>query len=290
MKRRLLTPLCNTGGRFPSDLQIPRNRNISVGESSGSSAADREDVGTSSPVPDSAQAEYARTGQDPYRLDGVSAGTRPGTGYSGVDASYFGQTSTVDQQRDLAADPYSTTETAAQPDPSAEHSSLYREWMAPAATGVAGAGVGAAAVAAYSGQDRDEIPPPTREAKSEPFPEFDHTTTSRPETYIPTGAMVDSRSHPVDTTSASAANISATEEPTQQSVPHPVDNTFAFATNNSVPEDQGDTHVTSTTPGLGGMEREGAQETGTVFPKVVRHDTEMSVSQLHIPGEYPKQT
>jgi len=40
---------------------------------------------------------------------------------------------------------------------------------------------------------------------------------------------------------------------------------------------------------LGGLEQEGAHETGTIFPKVIRHDTEMSISQLHIPGKYPKQ-
>jgi hypothetical protein len=31
-----------------------------------------------------------------------------------------------------------------------------------------------------------------------------------------------------------------------------------------------------------------AQATGAVFPAVVRHDTDVSVSGLHIPGEYPK--
>jgi hypothetical protein len=42
--------------------------------------------------------------------------------------------------------------------------------------------------------------------------------------------------------------------------------------------------------GLGGLEREGAHETGAFFPKVVRHDTDMSVSQLHVPGEFPPTT
>jgi hypothetical protein len=41
---------------------------------------------------------------------------------------------------------------------------------------------------------------------------------------------------------------------------------------------------------LGGLEREGAHETGAFFPKVVRHDTDMSVSQLHVPGEFPPTT
>jgi hypothetical protein len=37
---------------------------------------------------------------------------------------------------------------------------------------------------------------------------------------------------------------------------------------------------------LGGHEARGAHETGR-FPKVVRHDTDISVSQLHVPGEFP---
>ena len=37
---------------------------------------------------------------------------------------------------------------------------------------------------------------------------------------------------------------------------------------------------------LGGRESKGAHETRG-FP-VVRHDTDMSVSALHVPGEYPK--
>jgi len=39
---------------------------------------------------------------------------------------------------------------------------------------------------------------------------------------------------------------------------------------------------------LGGLESEGAHETGRLFPSVVRHDTSLSVSALHVPGEFPK--
>lgn len=48
------------------------------------------------------------------------------------------------------------------------------------------------------------------------------------------------------------------------------------------------TRPTSASPAstLSGREREGAHETGHIFPSVVRHDTDMSVSKLHVPGEY----
>lgn len=39
--------------------------------------------------------------------------------------------------------------------------------------------------------------------------------------------------------------------------------------------------------GLGGNERVGAHETGDLFPRVIRHDTSLSVSALHVPGEFP---
>lgn len=39
---------------------------------------------------------------------------------------------------------------------------------------------------------------------------------------------------------------------------------------------------------LGGLESRGAHETGHIFPSVVRHNTDISVSQLHVPGSFPK--
>lgn len=43
----------------------------------------------------------------------------------------------------------------------------------------------------------------------------------------------------------------------------------------------------STDEHLGGNERVGAHETGELFPRVIRHDTSLSVSALHVPGEFP---
>lgn len=42
--------------------------------------------------------------------------------------------------------------------------------------------------------------------------------------------------------------------------------------------------------GLSGQEKEGARETGNIMPPVLRHDTDMSVDQLHVPGEFPGQS
>lgn len=47
------------------------------------------------------------------------------------------------------------------------------------------------------------------------------------------------------------------------------------------------TAARSADEGLGGNERIGAHETGQLFPRVIRHDTNLSVSALHVPGEFP---
>lgn len=215
-------------------------------------------------IPGSNQHEYARDGQDPYRLEGVTAGTATATGYEGVD-SYFDSTPLPDQQRQLEAEPQQKSflvyQPTGQPDPSADHNSQYGDWMAPAAAGVAGAGVGAAAVGAYEHQKQDVVVPPTSELPPE----------------VPEKSKRRSSISSDENISAFGANGAATEA--QVIAERPKDPAIPLAT------------ASPTTAGsLGGMEREGAHETGAIFPKVIRHDTEMSVSQLHIPGEYPKQT
>ncbi|KAK3720618.1 phosphatidylinositol 4,5-bisphosphate-binding protein [Vermiconidia calcicola] len=95
------------GGRFPSDLQASRNRGASMGQSSSSS--DGRDVGASAGgLPASTQEEYQRNGQDPYRLDGVRAGTPSEYRYtagSGVEGSYSDETPSPEQQRVAFAQP-----------------------------------------------------------------------------------------------------------------------------------------------------------------------------------------
>ena len=264
IKGRLLTPWSNTGGRFPSDFGVPRARGESTGQSSGSSDPDPNVIAAAGAIPGSNQIEreYAPDGKDPYRLDGVSAGTRPGTATTDYTGSNFEEMPRPDQQRTEAVSQQQRTFLAREPadpsDPSAEHSSLYGDWMAPAATGVAGAGVGAAAVGAYGrGQDDQDA--------------------------LHTDAV--------------------TADAERQINPPPTDNVLAFETNKNASEsragngdfgnkDMPPPAMTSTlgNESLGGLESEGAHETGAVFPAVVRHDTEMSVSQLHVPGDYPNQT
>ena len=332
------------GGRFPSDLRVPQdvNRNDSP-SSDGSNNAGV--IAAAGAVSGSTQDEYLRNGQNPYRLDGVSAGTRPSTAYEGEGSrgSYLAQTPSPTQQRDVyaasqqqgsyAAGPsqqaaYSEpqqqfsqqtqaplaatsepvqqptkTYTPAQQDqsflglesvpapaPPSRHESLYGDWMAPAAAGVAGAGAGAAGYAAY--QQRQEDPAPVQQQE---------TSMSRdaPRTYQPSGyAGAPAASGSTNTGAFYVEDTPAAFNPTNApsasaapaTIPAAVDATpAALSTSDTA-------HPATTTsmppPGetttLGGLESEGAHETGAIFPKILRHDTDISVSNLHIPGKFPK--
>ena len=102
-----MTPIdAFSGGRFPSDLRVPQaaDRNVSPSSDSSNEAGVIAAAGS---VPGSAQDEYMRNGQNPYRLDGVSAGTRPSTSYMEEDsrASYLEQTPSPVQHREAYVAP-----------------------------------------------------------------------------------------------------------------------------------------------------------------------------------------
>ncbi|MBE7159380.1 MAG: hypothetical protein INR62_13275, partial [Rhodospirillales bacterium] len=148
-------------------MQVPRQqRSPSSGSSNGAGV-----IAAAGAVPGSAQDEYLRSGRDPYRLDGVSAGTRPstadgqgmgegvyfdegqpnfvgqeGSGYGYGDAASAGQyTQQQDptyapppQQQDYAPAPRQDYDVAGgEPSGGLErHDSTYGSWMTPAAAGV----------------------------------------------------------------------------------------------------------------------------------------------------------
>jgi hypothetical protein len=214
----------------------------------------------------STQAAYARNGEDPYRLDGVSAGTRTVSAYTGVEGSYFEPMPSTEQGRDIVPEPQTQQERpsflearpADQQHLPAEVGITSSGWIAPAAAGVGVAGMAAVAVEAHSDKDQGEVVMPPAEETPE----------------VPEKSSL--RSSPPDSVTVAASTIS-TEQTTGR------DAIGAAAPSTA-------TTGSATAAGqLGGLEREGAHETGTIFPKVIRHDTDMSISQLHIPGKFPKQ-
>ena len=282
-----------------------------MGQSSGSSDPNADAVGISAPMASSTPLEYNRLGEDPYRLDGVSAGTRPTTAYSGVEGSYFERTPLPEdrfvaenaqreqrymaldhqaqQQRSVAADPYPEQRGYVAQEPQYEHHDTlqtyvptgqrdlatnegiaHNDWIAPAAAGVGVAGMAAVAAGAYTEQEQGEVVG-TPEHEKPVVPEKSTRRSSpptEPSTTVP-ATIVPATTVPI-TTVPNTRNI---EIPTNGSA-------TGVVTADPIVQNERQ---------LGGLESEGAHETGTIFPKVVRHDTNMSISQLHVPGKFPKQ-
>ena len=213
--------------------------------------------------------EYGRNGEDPYRLDGVSAGTRTASAYTGTEGSYVDQTFYPERRRDMDVQPqqeqqhsFLDRQPADQRNLPAEQGVSSSDWIAPAAAGVGVAGIAAAAAAdAHAEKEQGEIVMPADEEKPE-VPEKSARRSSPPSE----SAVV-----------VAVADKTATDPKTNE--PIVVATAVAPIPSGHVPKSEE----------LGGLEREGAHETGRIFPRVIRHDTDMSISQLHIPGKFPKQ-
>ena len=136
------------------------------------------------------------------------------------------------------------------------HESSYGDWMAPAAGGAAVGALGAGAYQRHQQQQQQQ------QQQYDAIPEVSSkglgSNAAANDFVYPAGTAVSTEPSPV---------------PTQSTAP-----TSVF----------GSDGTKSTTEGLGGLENKGARSTGHIFPSVVRHNTDMSVSNLHIPGEFPK--
>ena len=204
-----------------------------MGQSSTSSGG-YQTVPSAAPISSQVAYDYARNGEDPYRLEGVSAGTRPVTASTAYTGSYFNEPQdpqpatreTIVPTELQPEQSFLVEEPTAPSNPSANRNDVYGEDMMP----VAGA------------------------------------ATATPVTYQPTGAP---------------------------QADEPVYLDGGRDTSHSQYESRDHTEAVVTPPvaskGLVGLERDDARDTGAPFPVAVRHNTAMSVSQLHVPGKFPKE-
>jgi uncharacterized membrane protein YebE (DUF533 family) len=353
----------STGGRFPSDLNIPRTFGATRSRSSDDSSDDRDTlnagaVAVAAPVLTSRHAEYSRGDENPYSLKGIASDSPSAAGpvspasYASYDEDqtrYMSnpaphqaqQTAPVDRsmflpgQQDLAQQPAPTYQQPAsayqQPAPTYQQPAAidppenqHADWIAPAAVG---AGAGVAGTAAYNHYNHDREPE-MQQQQQEQQPIVKPTTTASntaPNTALGSGVetapAVATAAAPVsyaDRTPFTSIDraLESTPTATASGLPGSVDNpplatahTVNGGTYLSYPAETGtglagssatpvtglnsssNSPVTSLDQGmngsnaLGGHEAKGAHETGR-FP-VVRHDTDISVSQLHVPGEFP---
>jgi hypothetical protein len=136
------------------------------------------------------------------------------------------------------------------------------------------------------------VAPPPRHPTSSPFNSIDTALeTTPPGTGLPGS---------VDNPPLATVSPSSVDNPPPATVTsggtyliYPAETGTGLASSSASPVTSQSSSPTSPITGLaqgnsvlGGHEAKGAHETGR-FPKVVRHDTDISVSQLHVPGEFP---
>ncbi|KAF7191583.1 Phosphatidylinositol 4,5-bisphosphate-binding protein SLM1 [Pseudocercospora fuligena] len=295
------------GGRFPSDMVLRKTGTMS---STADGADDSDDDGpnaiaAASALPVSSPDRYG--GQDPYRLDDVRTEIGTINDEPGV-VEHQAAPIPIQQQTIASTEPVQTQTYAlpaapvqpinqAQPvvpeqqqqpflgrEPAtsfnqvqeslARHNSGYGDWMAPAAAGVAGVGAGALGAEAYQHHQREQEPVVPQEIPVE-------EKNSLRGLDADAGAFV----------FPNAVGESHGTEPMLPSVPPASDINHApvVAAPLTTATDASATSTGVAEAPLGGNEKLGAHETGAFFPRVIRHDTELSVSQLHVPGEFPPQ-
>lgn len=200
------------------------------------------------------------------------------------------------------------------------HNSSYGDWMVPAAGGVAaGAGAGVLGTEAYKRHQRDandlenerEASPASPMEAEGPIVAAAVVPADMPSPTNPSAAAY--AAVPVNSTTpaelAEAAEIrrgspgviglSDTATPVTSLPSKPsfgdrnnIDGILSGVSTSPANTAALDPPPATTAPrsadeGLGGNERVGAHETGQLFPRVIRHDTSLSVSALHVPGEFP---
>lgn len=272
-----------SGGRFPSDMAIRKTGTMST-SNDGTVSSEEDDtnvIAAAGAMPGSAQRDFGD--KDPYHMEGVRSGSaldnhptderplynysqQPTTTTSPVQTQTFAlpndpqQPVNQQQQSFLGSEPANTSAAAPQSLAQSEvrPDSQYGDWMAPTAAGVAGVGAGALGAEAYQRHQRDADVPVTND------PQANNVAHG-------SNQLASSTLSPVsDASSAGALSDSTTATEPAASGPASIDNVAAMP--------------------LGGLEKTGAHETGEFFPRVIRHDTNISISKLHVPGEFPKKS
>ncbi|KAK5114371.1 hypothetical protein LTR62_002623 [Meristemomyces frigidus] len=348
----------NAGGRFPSDLNVPRNRAFTASSASDEPEADVLAAAGTGAVAGTAAEEYELRGQNPYALDGVSRGARtisdynPGPSTVGDYAEYNQTPAYPGYESEASRAPVQTqtyslpiqsqqpvyqqqqppvattlppttyqpthqqsTTTQPPPPPSSNptsqppflgddrHTSTYGDWMTPTTATAGVAGVGAGVIGAQYLHDRRNNAAADR--SPEPFPVMSEADKARlPEpsemgTVAGGAALQPSSTDNLAAVSVPLGGRGAVPEEKVSAIPV-ADRPFESRTPAQVAEPMATKSVSGTGTGtkvgpsaqdggrgLDGLEGANARETGRFVP-VVRHNTDMSVSALHVPGEFPR--
>jgi hypothetical protein len=310
------------GGRFPSDLQVNRHLHEPLSPSSGSSEI-HNDLNTvaggphqdGNPMYFDHPASYQSpqgpsfTNSEQDQPQQYHQGSPPNT-YS-PNTQSFGNYLVQQPQRDLSyVNPYTSNvaSNGAEPShvansPTERRDSTYGAWMAP----VAGVAAGAMAGEAYHGNQAQQTEQPRELDQQFGAPSLDKN--GLPIDDLTGGTQAQPRDQPDPTvddftggTQAVPMSYAASSQPTvhpatiiANQVRAPTDNDVTAPTGND-PSFLGEREAASAAPTgktiNGGPVPVELVETAQTqsFPSVHRTNTDISVSDLHVPGEFPKVT
>ncbi|KAF1982063.1 hypothetical protein K402DRAFT_424907 [Aulographum hederae CBS 113979] len=269
------------GGRFPSDIQVNRHLHAPLSPSSGSSDYDHDlttgsggafmagGAGTAAAQQHQYQPQQ-ETGAPPVHSQGygdnvmTDSRSTPMESYNQPPPAHYQQYPTYTQPTDTYQGQPDGSDFLAAPVPHhpVRQNSDYGDWMAPAAGGAA-IGAGAVAAGEYGhGRGKQVEEAPTNS------PSF-----NAPAVYQPTSSATETRDF--DATGEKPVTV-ATATSGESAAGVSTAPTSLSGVSSSVADEGVDKQSRGT----------GLKETGTIFPSVLRHDTDMSVRDLHVPGEW----
>lgn len=271
-------------------MLIPRvNAPLSPVNDTGLYAATGQYDGSSSQA-------YQLNGTDPYRLDGVPAGRV--ASHATVDTSGEREGHSSERQTEHeAAQPTGTSTVRSDPSSATtqqqasnvQQSAVASNVSAPIATGV---GVNVNMLGAQGSRSNYDS---EKEFGKQDTSRMDNSNSAKGDD---SAKVLVSTLVPLAEPTSSSATKPATD-PTAQATADPASTAKALEavphTSLTAPRSVSTEAIKSlpldskrdAPPVLGGLEQEGAHETGKLFPAVIRHDTDVSVSRLHIPGGFP---
>lgn len=301
------------GGRFPSDLAIGRDLRAATSPSSGTSeetelhkdlaGADLTTASGGLAAGGIAAREMAPQHEHERHIDSAygGSGAAPSTGQAYVPPSpdhvprgrgepYGGMPlmPTASSAGSPTAQYHPEASQGGQHIPYDEdthrYSSNYGDWMAPAAGGAAVGVVGGAATEHYWRQKRMEA----EQSQSQPQPHSELGADVPPPRAqghtVPSTAVSDRESRPSGEGMSSIASPASSAPTTLSGVEsvHGSGEPKRVGTGISL-----ESHTAYDTGRDGSLI---AKPTGAIFPSILRHNTDVTVRDLHVPGEYPATT
>ncbi|KAF2500580.1 hypothetical protein BU16DRAFT_523357 [Lophium mytilinum] len=288
------------GGRFPSDIQVNRHLQAPLSPSSGSSDIDHDLTTAAGGL----QASYPESREAPISNDLSQSQQNPQQhgAYAPYEDQYgnpvAGGLNTYQQPDSYSQAPCPTSSNPApnayqpqppqsypQPQPYPQqqqtsipqsqpavqrHESNYGDWMGPAAGGVAAGALGAEAYRHHQQNGQNEQEPAVAPVAEETAPVSHIQATLAEVSAYPSHAppLMSASSEPVSLTSTMSTVPTSISTPTAEA---------PFLGGAEAAPTAVSANTSKTTGASGGP-----------FPGILRNNTDISVSDLHVPGEYPK--